>query len=192
MVSLEWVVYWSTSSWIFQIPNVQTFLSPGRGSCLPPGASFHFTLARPSMPLRGLVSICIFHQYLDIEDQDLNVLYFILYLISIFTCQQNMFGKNRQIIIKSRVTMTHGLALILSIRCGVTPGESNENPGWYEGKWMSLSLDYDFIVFPGVEWSAEHQHGDGLVPLYCGWILWLLEIWGGKVFPLCGRMIFIM
>ena len=81
------------------------------------------------MPLRGLVSICIFHQYLDIEDQDLNVLYFILYLISIFTCQQNMFGKNRQIIIKSRVTMTHGLALILSIRCGVTPGESNENPG---------------------------------------------------------------
>ena len=177
---------------MFQIPNVQTFLSPGRGSCLPPGASFHFTLARPSMPLRGLVSICIFHQYLDIEDQDLNVLYFILYLISIFTCQQNMFGKNRQIIIKSRVTMTHGLALILSIRCGVTPGESNENPGWYEGKWMSLSLDYDFIVFPGVEWSAEHQHGDGLVPLYCGWILWLLEIWGGKVFPLCGRIIFIM
>ena len=57
---------------------------------------------------------------------------------------------------------------------------------------MSLSLDYDFIVFPGVEWSAEHQHGDGLVPLYCGWILWLLEIWGGKVFPLCGRIIFIM
>ena len=124
--------------------------------------------------------------------QDLNVLYFILFMISIFTCQQNMFGKNRQIIIKSRVTMTHGLALILSIRCGVTPGESNENPGWYEGKWMSLSLDYDFIVFPGVEWSAEHQHGDGLVPLYCGWILWLLEIWGGKVLPLCGRMIFIM
>ena len=151
MVSLEWVVYWTTSSWMFQIPNVQTFLSPGRGSCLPPGASFHFTLARPSMPLRGLVSICIFHQYLDIEDQDLNVLYFILYLISIFTCQQNMFGKNRQIIIKSRVTMTHGLALILSIRCGVTPGESNENPGWYEGKWMSFSLDYDFFPRGGME-----------------------------------------
>ena len=34
---------------------------------------------------------------------------------------------------------------------------------------------------PGLEWSAEHKHGDGLVPLYCSRILWLLEIRGGNV-----------